>query len=87
MAGVREAGVGGLGDICAGDLGVDDQYGIGLQASSAMAAMAALILGSCRTVIEKRTSSVRAVSSTACEWNAESARTVRGPLLQHGGPG
>jgi len=33
--GMREAGEGGLGDICAGDSGVDNQYGIGFQASCA----------------------------------------------------
>ncbi|GAA3887679.1 hypothetical protein [Streptomyces lannensis] len=32
---MREAGEGGLGDICAGDSGVDNQYVIGFQASCA----------------------------------------------------
>ena len=47
--------------------GVDSQYGIGCQAASGMASIAARILRFCRAVTENRTSSLRAVDSTARE--------------------
>jgi hypothetical protein len=57
----------GLGDVGAGDLGVDNQYGIGCQAFSGIASIAARTRLSCRAVIEKRTSNFAAVASTALE--------------------
>jgi hypothetical protein len=46
---------------------VDSQYGIGVHADWGIASIAARILVSCRTVTENRTSSLRAVVSTALE--------------------
>ncbi|MCW2721012.1 MAG: hypothetical protein JWR81_4834 [Pseudonocardia sp.] len=46
---------------------MDSQYGIGFNAESGIAAIAARILLSCRAVTENRTSNLRAVVSTARE--------------------
>jgi hypothetical protein len=46
---------------------VDSQYGIGFNAESGIAAIAARILLSCRAVTENRTPNARAVVSTARE--------------------
>ena len=47
--------------------GVESQYGIGCQASSEIASIAARTRLSCRAVIEKRTSNFAAVASIALE--------------------
>jgi hypothetical protein len=47
--------------------GVLNQYGIGCQAASSIASIAARIRLSCRAVMEKRTSDFAAVASTALE--------------------
>jgi hypothetical protein len=66
LPGAGEADPGGLGDVGAGISGVLSQYGIGVQVSSSIAAIAARIRRLCRTFTENRTSNFLAVSSTAC---------------------
>ncbi|MFI1955664.1 hypothetical protein ACH437_28155 [Streptomyces xinghaiensis] len=73
------AGEGGEGDF--GDLDIGDPAFLGVQASSAMCAIASRVFFLTATVRENRAPALRQTSRTLWEKNAESARTLIYPVM------